>query len=153
MRFAKYFLSLCFSAVLFYSCNPCNYLDCLGSNYSAQFRIVSAVDGTDLLFGQKKIYDQKKIRFFSLNGTDTSYFESEAVNYSNAGFDSILQVNFFPQQDTAFMKLSNGDVDTIAITYKSMDTKCCGNITEIAKFSLNGNVDLPGNRSIQIIKK
>jgi hypothetical protein len=53
----------------------------------------------------------------------------------------------------AYMRLSNGDIDTLNISYKTIDTKCCGTITEITNFRFNNSVDIPGDRGTQEIKK
>ena len=139
--------------LIFCSCDPCNNLDCLSSNYYGQFRIVKASDGTDLVFGSGSIYDQNTIKFYALKGTDTTFFESQPGKSPNAGFDSILQVNFYPHVDMAFMRLSNGDIDTLKISYKTFDTRCCGTITEITGFRLNNSIDIEAEDGIQKILK
>lgn len=139
-------------AVLIYSCQ-CAYLDCITSNYNGQFRIVSATNGADLVFGPTKIYDKAQIRFYALKGSDTTFFEYQTIKFPNTGYDSILYVNFFPKPDVAYMKLSNGDIDTLKITSITYDTKCCGTITEITNFRFNNSVDIPGNNGTQEIRK
>jgi hypothetical protein len=139
--------------LLLQSCLPCSYLDCLTSNYYGQFRIVSAVDGKDLVFGSSKLYDKNRIRFYSFTGIDTTFFEYEVIKFSNTGYDSILYVNFFPQRNIAYMDLGNGDIDTLDISYNTFGTKCCGTITEITNFRFNNSVDIPGNKGTQELKK
>ena len=137
---------------LVYSCDPCKNLECVASNFYGQFRIVSATNGQDLLFGPHKIYDKNQVRFYSLNGADTTYFESGTTQFSGTGYDSILYVHFFPNPDVAYMRLSNGDIDTLNISYQSRQTKCCGTITEIKNFRFNNTVDLQG-QGTQELKK
>lgn len=138
---------------LLYSCDPCGNLDCLSSNFDGQFRIVSTTDGKDLVFGPTSIYDKNLIKFYSLKGSDTTYFDYHPANFGNTGYDSILQVRFFPVPDIAYMQLSNGDIDTFKITYSNSDTRCCGTIKEIKNFRLNNAIDIPGDQGTQEIKK
>ena len=139
------------------SCDPCNNLDCMYSNYNGQFRIISRNDNKDLVFGPDKIYDKSQIRFYSLNGTDTTYFETKAIYAPGTGYDSILSVNFFtassPVSSIAYMRLSNGDVDTLNLAYQSITSKCCGTVTEINNFRVNNVTDLGNNSNTREIKK
>ena len=73
--------------------------------------------------------------------------------FPNTGYDSILQVQFFPKADVAYMRLNNGDIDTFNISYNVFDTKCCGTITEITNFRFNNLIDIPGNKGTIEIKK
>jgi hypothetical protein len=151
MRNISIFLSFIIM-ILVYSCDPCKNLDCVASNFYGQFRIVSAANGQDLLFGPHKIYNINQVRFYSFNGADTTYFESGTTKLSGTGYDSILYVHFFPNPDVAYMRLSNGDIDTLNITYQSRQTKCCGTIKEIKNFRFNNTVDSPG-QGTQELKK
>jgi hypothetical protein len=135
------------------SCDPCNNLDCAASNHNGQFRIVSASNGNDLVFGTNRVYDKNQIRFYSLKGTDTTFFEYQTIKFGGIGYDSILNVRFYPQPDIAYMRLSNGDIDTLNISYKTTETKCCGTITEITNFRFNNAVDIPGDKGTQELKK
>ena len=139
--------------LIFYSCNKCDNLDCLTDNYYGQFRIVRATDGKDLVFGPNKIYDKNQIKFYSLIGVDTTFFDYQTIKFPNTGYDSILYVRFFPKADIAYMRLSNGDVDTLNISYNTFNTKCCGTITEIINFRFNNLLDIPGDKGTQEIKK
>jgi hypothetical protein len=139
--------------LLFYSCDPCGNLDCLSSNYYGQFRIVRATDGKDLVFGPNKIYDKNQIKFYSLKGTDTTFFDYQTIRFPNTGYDSILLVNFFPKADVSYMRLSNVDIDTFNISYTTSKTRCCGTITEIENFRFNNSVDITGKNGTQEIRK
>lgn len=153
MQILKIFLfSLAFIS-LFNSCNNCGKLDCISDIDSGQFRIVKATDGKDLVFGVNKIYDKNAIKFYTLKGTDTTFFQYEPLKFSGIGFDSILNVRFYPRTDIAYMRLSNSDIDTLQISYNTTKTKCCGTVTEITKFRLNNLVDIIGNNGTQEIKK
>ena len=147
------FILIATTATLLSSCDPCNNLDCAASNYDGQFRIVSASTGNDLVFGANRVYDKNQIKFYSLKGTDTTFLEYRTIKFGGTGYDSILQVRFFPQSDIAYMRLSNGDIDTLNISYKSTQTKCCGTITQIANFRYNNAVNILGNQGTQELKK
>ncbi len=60
MRHLKLFYIIIFPALLFSSCvlDPCRYVECSPGIYYGQFRIVSAANGIDLVFGSSKIYDK-----------------------------------------------------------------------------------------------
>jgi hypothetical protein len=141
------------SLFCFLSCDPCRSLDCASSNYYGQFRIVSSTTNKDLVFGPNKVYNKDQINFYSLSGIDTTFFPYQAIYFPGPGYDSILYVNFFPAQDTAFMRLSNGDTDTLQLTYQAKTTKCCGTITEISNFRINNTINIPGTQGTQLIKK
>ena len=153
MRYSKFFTATIIFSLLFNSCDPCKNLDCLADNYYGQFRIVRATDGKDLVFGPSKIYEKNLIKFYSLLGTDTTFFDYQAIKFPNTGYDSILHVRFFPKVETAYMRLSNGDIDTLNISYNTFNTKCCGAITEITNFRFNNSVNIPGDNGTQEIKK
>ena len=153
MRFTTIILYTAVLGFILFSCDPCRNLDCLSSNYYGSFRIIKATDGTDLVFGTSRIYDKNKIKFYSLKGTDTTYLQYQPIRFPNTGYDSVLHVDFYPGIENAFMRLSNGDVDTLRISYKTYNTRCCGTITEIANFRLNNLVDLPVGKGVQEIKK
>ncbi len=147
-------LCLLISMIILSSCDPCRNLDCLASNYYGQFRIVSKVDGKDLVFGSTAMYDKTKIGFYSLNGTDTVHYEYTTIKFPNSGYDSILYIHFFPQTtNPVFMRLNDSDTDTLSLSYNSFKTRCCGNITEIVNFRYNNQTDLPGNKGTLEIKK
>lgn len=143
---------ICLSSVFLYSCT-CAYLDCAASNYSFQFDIVREADSADLVFGRNRIYDKDQFLFYSLKGRDTTFYKlTEHGNGLNAPEDSMLSVWFFPMPDTAYMRLSNGDIDTLTMRSETQKTKCCGTITKITNFKLNHKIDLP-NKGTQLIRK
>lgn len=146
------FIFITMIASVLSSCDPCSNLDCVSSNYDGQFRIVSAATGNDLVFGPNRIYDAGKIRFYSLKGIDTTFLEYQPIKFGNGTYDSILTVRFYPETNMAFIKLGNGDIDTLEVSYSIRDTKCCGGITTITKFRYNNTVDLPG-QGTQELKK
>lgn len=88
-----------------------------------------------------------------MQGKDSSFFEYQTIKFSGAGYDSILQVYFYPKTDTAYMQLSNGDIDTLQVFYHTFSTRCCGSITEISNFRYNNSIDIPGNKGTQELKK
>ena len=152
MRHFKFALLVILSGVLFHSCDRCHNLDC-PSGYHGQFRIVSAMDGRDLVFGPNKIYDKDQIKFYSVTGADTTYFGYQSIKLPNIGYDSVLFVRFFPKNEITYMRLSNGDVDTLTISYNTFETRCCGITAIISNFRFNNSVDLPGDKGTQEIKK
>jgi hypothetical protein len=140
-------------SLLFYSCDPCYGLKCASDNYYGQFRIVRATDGADLVFGASRICDKNLIKFYSFKNTDTIFFDYQTIKFSNIGYDSILYVRFFPKTDVAYMRLGNGDIDTLQISYKTLSSRCCGTITGITNFLYNNSVNIPGDNGTQELKK
>jgi hypothetical protein len=106
-----------------------------------------------LVFGLNKIYEKSQIKFYSLKGTDTTFFDYKTTKFPNIGYDSILYVHFFPKTDIAYMRLSNGDIDTLNVSYMTTDTRCCGTITKITNFRYNNIVDIPGDKGTQELRK
>ena len=164
MRYIKHFIILLFVSFTLQSCDRCYSLECAPSDYIGQFRIVSASDGKDLLFGPTKTYDLSKIRFYGINAADTIFFECKAYrSYADKGYDSVINVYFFPKYDTitkqerlfdnAYMRLSNGDIDTFKLSYNTVSSKCCGTQTNIVNYRFNNSVDIPGGNGVQEIKK
>ena len=153
MRQIKFITISFIIALILSGCNKCDNLDCISNNYVGQFRIIRATDGKDLVFGPDKIYDKNQIKFYSLNGVDTTFFEYEPVKFASIGYDSILHVRFLPKTALAYIRLSNGDIDTLQISYNTFNTECCGTITEIKNFRFNNLIDIPGDKGTQEIKK
>lgn len=152
----KHIIGILFSLLLIgmASCDHCNNLDCLSSNYHGQFRIVSKADNKDLVFGSASIYDKDSIKFFSLKNSDTTFYETKAIRFPITRYDdSILVVDFFPGTTNAFIQLNSRDTDTLTMTYSSRDSKCCGTIVEIDNFKLNNSTDLGGNGETREIRK
>ena len=147
------FTFLALSTMILVACDPCKNLDCKYSNYFGQFRIINKADNKDLVFGSSRIYNKDQISFFTLTGTDTTFFETKAIHFPGSGYDSIITVNFFPAASTVYMRLSNGDVDTLNLVYESTNSKCCGTITEINNFKLNTVTDLGNNSKTREIRK
>lgn len=132
----------------------CAFLDCVSDDYYFQFDIVRATDSADLVFGRHRVYDKREFQIYSLKGTDTTFYELRPFGYEhNPPEDSLLTVNFYPPADTAYMQLSNGDMDTLAMSFETIKTKCCGTIERISNYRLNNKIDLPGSEGKQLIIK
>ncbi|MDB5202994.1 MAG: hypothetical protein JWQ27_2403 [Ferruginibacter sp.] len=134
------------------ACDPCEGLDCVTSDYDAQFRLLDKANGSDLLFGPGRRYDQHQLKFYALNGADTTFFVSQ-VRSGATGTDSILSVLFVPAPELAYLRLSNGDVDTLNITYDSRETKCCGTIRNFSTFRYNQLPAAPGADRVTELRK
>ena len=152
MRKYIFLIPTCLSFALFASCT-CAYLDCLSDNYSFQFDIVRASDSADLVFGRHRVYDKSEFRFYSLKGTDTTFYKLNSHGYYlNPPEDSALSVWFYPATDTAYMRFNNTDIDTLVMSFDTRKTKCCGTITEITDFRINDKVVPRGREGALVIK-
>lgn len=105
------------------------------------------------MFGPDKLYNKNRIKFYSISGSDTTFFKYEIIKFGNIDYDSILTVDFFPKTNRAYMLLDNGDIDTLDLSYRTYKSKCCGTITEITNFRFNNMVDIPGSMGTQEIRK
>ena len=123
---------------------------CAPDNYTGFFRILDAGTGHDLVFGPNSIYDETQIKFYSLNGPDTSFF-----NFHNAfmNSDTVLQVEFSSRPGVAYMRFGNGDIDTLNISYASMERNCCSMYNYISQYRYNNKTDVPGDRAPQEFRK
>jgi hypothetical protein len=125
----RYFLHSLFAGVilvLLQSCDSCIGVDCKDNvNYKATLRIISVLDGRDLVFGPSRLYQRDKIRFFSIKGSDTTFFTQRPLRLADNTPDSALLVDFSPKSDTAFMQLTATDIDTVLLTYGEEAEWCC----------------------------
>ncbi len=138
----------------FVTCNKCNRLDCITDQDTGQFRIISKTDGRDLLYGPNAIYNPRKISVYTVNGADTTYFQTVSTRYFGTGYDSVLVVRFAPKTTKPiYIKLHSLDLDTLALTYHTYQTKCCGTITDIKNYAYNNTTTFEGNVDILEIKK
>jgi hypothetical protein len=83
---------------------------------NAQFEFTNSQTGQSLLFGAGKVYDASFIKVYGLNGGDTTIIPGYAAR--NPFLDSVFVVDFSAQRfDTAYIKLTATDVDTVALFY------------------------------------
>ena len=114
---------------------------CAPNDYSGEFKLISATTGHNLLYGNDRIYDKNQLKFYSLKGTDTIFFTHQTIILNH---DSILAVDFNSRPAVAYMRFGNGDIDTLNISYASLDRKCCGMYQYISQFRYNNKMDIPG---------
>jgi hypothetical protein len=106
--------------------NQCNTGNAVcPDNYESAFRILSKVDGKDLVFGSSAIFDKSKIRLFSITGTDTSYSLCEPMRLVMAGYDSVLHFKLSAKPAILFLQLSDNDIDSIKSSYGVTAGRCC----------------------------
>jgi hypothetical protein len=141
-------------ALLVLSCDPCRNVDCKPDdhNYEAQLRVVSRTDGKDLVFGPTRIYNKEAIKFYTFNGTDTTFFQCQPYILKRTEYDSILLVNFFPKANTAYMRLSNGDKDTLTFKYGTEQARCCV-INVITELSFNDSSSISNQHGVIELSK
>ncbi len=152
MPLFKILIQLFIPVFAIYSCNPCKNVDPPSPNYGA-FRIVGKIDGKDLVFGSNKVYNKNLIRFYSLQGQDTTFLNYHPIKSLGIGYDSILMVEFSWNPETAYMRLSDGDIDTFNVTYQSRPHKCYPTLTEITSFRYNNLIVIPPSDGVYELKK
>ena len=128
---------------------------CNQDDHSARFRILSASNGQDLVFGSSAIYNKNSIKFYSLNGIDTIFHHYGAGPNPNPGQDSLLYVDFdYRKKETVFVALNTSDTDTLIVKYKLIDASpCCQDYTAPEPASYNSNLLQIISGGITIIKK
>ncbi|MFT3705752.1 MAG: hypothetical protein QM802_25510 [Agriterribacter sp.] len=136
---------------IFWGCDPCDNLDCTTDKDLLQFRLVDT-SGHDLVFGSEKKYDPQYMKVYSLKGSDTVFYPLLEINVHGTGYDTVLLTQFSGKVSTAYIRLSEGDIDTLQLTYNTYDTKCCGTITDITQLRLNDKTDLGGSGTQTIVK-
>ena len=152
MRLYFYFLIVMVATVVS-SCIFCENIACDENPPYGHFILVSATTGQDLVFGPGRLYDKNQFKFYSVLATDTTFFEYRAIEIGGAGYDSVLRVLFSPLQEVAYMQLSNNDIDTLHISFRSSETRCCGTSTVIRSFRYNNSVEIPATTATQVLMK
>ena len=121
-------------------------------SFESAFRIVSKDDGRDLVFGSGSIYDNSKIKIFSLQGSDTTFAIYQPDRLMLNGYDSIMRFKISSQVDTLFIKLSSSDLDTISISYGLSEARCCS-YNSIRTLNYNNSGPLPNFNGTVEFKK
>lgn len=150
----KTFFGLLFLLLIFTSC--CfGSGKCIGSYNSAQFRLLTASNGQDLVFGASKTYDSEQLKFYSISGSDTVFHRYEVGPDQNGGPDSLLFVDFdYSKKETVYVLLNDSDVDTLTLTYKTFDASpCCPDYFEVRPIRYNKIMLQPTNSGITILTK
>jgi hypothetical protein len=128
--------------------------ECMPNTHYAVLRILSASDGRDLVFGPNSVYDRSKIAFYSLRGNDTTFFDYSLEKVNSVGYDSVLIVDFFPAAEMAYMRLDNGDIDTMKLTFRThKKTSCCNASSELTTITYNNSTALNVRNGDLEIKK
>ncbi|MDQ2863245.1 MAG: hypothetical protein M3R50_06285 [Bacteroidota bacterium] len=134
----------CFTAVLFAGCyidKPCKSSRGCPDSYESVFRIVSKINGNDLLFGPTGLYDASKIKVFSLTGGDTMFANVESFRLQLNGYDSVLHFKLSNKPDSLFIQLNNNDIDTITVSYGPTEGRCCS-FNSIRTLTYNNSLPL-----------
>lgn len=126
---------------------------CMSYAPNAHFEFKNSQTGQNLLFGSGKIYDASLIKVYGLQGADTTFIP--VFSGRNPSSDSVFIIDFSAQKfDTAYIKLTATDVDTLAMLYELH--KGYGDCTDtytIDSISYNGaNVPI-SNKQTFVIQK
>ncbi len=136
----KLFTLSTLSVVILLGCDPCRNLDCISSNIEGRFRF-SNQENKNLLYGEFAVYDS--IRFYSINGSDTTFYSQYTQPIGDNFPDSILHITFNPPTNSiVFIDYDGIEKDTLDLTFHSYGTECCGTITNITNFRYNNQIDL-----------
>lgn len=139
---------------LFSSCNPCSRLDCNSDNYSVRFKIKGSATGHDLIFGNNRIFDFAKLKCYSINGLDSTFYKIKKEPSGISFTDSLIQIEFYPAtSNPVYLQLSQNDQDTLLNQFKSYTSKCCGVITDISQIKYNNTTVFNGGYETVEIRK
>ena len=155
MKLLKYLLLV----IIAFSFSFCNRKDnsifncdeCF-SYAGATVRIVRASDGKDLVFGPNRTYNRNNFKFYTLKGMDTTFFDYQAFYPTSGTSDSAIGVTFIPGTATAYLRLSDGDIDTLSISYQFFEA-CCGTISNISSVKVNNTTDVQGANPLIVLRK
>jgi hypothetical protein len=144
-----------FATVALFSCsrNKCGeQFDCADLT-GVEFRIVRAADGVDLVFGPMRVYDKNAFKFYTLKGADTVFFDYNFYYATRGTLDTTIGVTFPRGTAAAFVRLSNGDVDTLSMAYKTNTTNCGCMTTNISSVRVNNSTDVQGPTPLVQLRK
>jgi hypothetical protein len=129
-------------AIIFWGCSKCNKVICPSEpGDNIRFSILNKNNNTNLVFGPSAIYDKNKIRFYYLAGADTINISYQPAAFSGSNTDSVLFVLFDKTLTTdAYCKLSNSDVDTLQVSFKTEEQDCCGPVTSLTSIRYNNTI-------------
>jgi hypothetical protein len=154
MKYFQYCLSFLATVTLF-SCsrNKCGEkVDCADLT-DVEFRVVRATDGADLVFGPQRVYDKNAFKFYTLKGADSVFFDHNFYYATRGTLDTTIGVTFPKGTAAAFVRLSNGDVDTLLMTYNSNTTNCGCTTTNISSVRVNNATVVEGPGPLVQLRK
>ena len=138
--------------IVIVSCGKEVYCDCIGENPDIYIRIINEKDSTDLLFGETNIYSSKEISAYTLDSNSSIDLDVRTLNYGGGVSDSILVLE---NPDFTFSSVildyGNLDVDTLTISFETLESECCGVIRRVNSVLHNGIESYDG--SISTLKK
>lgn len=154
----KHLRSLLAALCLLSACkqDDCRDIECLSpvAEDHFSFRLLSATDTTDLMFGPNRRYNSDSLRLYSLRNADTFDHLVYSVPYLSAPPDSVLSATVNRGFERAFLRLSDGDVDTITLFYGTVnDGGCCGPYTRLDSVSYNGGAAILPQSDVLIFYK
>lgn len=121
-------------------------------SFESTFRIISKNDGRDLVFGTSSIYDDSKIKIFSLRNSDTTFADYQPDRLVLNGYDSVMRFRIISKVDTLYIKLGSSDIDTISVSYGLLEGRCCS-YNSIKTLNYNNSGSLPNFNGTVEFKK
>ena len=116
-----------FVSIIALSCTtgPCDdTLDALPLSPYLSFRVVSATDSSDLLFGANRRFDPRSVELKYRSGGVVSAIPLQTFRSSSARYDSVLLATLDPAVDSAWLQLEAGDSTRLDFEYRKF--KGCG---------------------------
>jgi hypothetical protein len=114
---------------------------CKGENYNLRFRLISSVNGADLVFGPSSYINKDSIKVYSIDGTDTIKHLYGAGPNPNPGNDSLLFVTVdYRKYVIIFFRLNAADTDTLQVKYVLAEgSTCCPDYTAVNAVTYNNS--------------
>lgn len=112
--------------VLFFSSCECTKVDCAEENPTILFRVIDAVDSTDLVFGPDASLSFQDFKLFSLDDMDTTFIDITST-LINSETESLF-IEFRTPDNTLsriFLDYGDTEVDMLDITSSRYSDSCC----------------------------
>ena len=124
-------------SICIYSCD-CVNVDCEPDKEFFSVNLVSLSDSTNLIFGDEAIYDVEDVSLFTIVDGRETPGNLFILNFSN-NLTSALGIPCFNlENETFFLDLGNGDIDTLGVSFEKVETECCGDILRMNTAEFNG---------------
>ena len=121
------------------SCGKTIQCDCIAEDPDIYMKIVSEKDSSDLVFGETSIYSPQQILAYTVKSKFTVNHSIKTLNLVGGGTDSVLVLeNPDFMLSTVILDYGNQDVDTLTISFETLEFECCGEFRRINSVLHNG---------------
>ncbi|MFM7709850.1 MAG: hypothetical protein ACKO5C_02930 [Ferruginibacter sp.] len=128
---------------------------CKISSNVVNARLIDLTTGKDLFFGDSARFRNGTPVFYSFIGTDSVTHTVKRQEYNSTNADSVLTIQFDARSlTTVYVKLPDGDLDTLAISYPLNEgSACCDAYSTVAPLRYNRQPIQSGLSDVLILGK